>query len=335
MESQFFSRRVAAFALCGFVFYEILTMFAVFLPQIEPWIFTALIFGMLVVAWEDRALAYFVLVAESLIGSVGAGITLDVLGRGLNLRQGFSLVILIAFLPAMWKERCRLFDVGRSMIPFLLVMGAGILLGWFRGNAIPAVINDADGFSYLLLLLPALIATKDVRAPRWLFSVLSAAVLVIVIKTLLVFVLMLQVPAWGDVLYFWMRNATRGFFTYYNGLDMFRVGIAAHIHLLFPLFWILLALRNHIISREAGWWKWAVFGIASSILIDFSRSLWVGAAIGLAAVVVLWRKSKHCSTQVSLIGMIAAVLAFSFLFVAFVAKTNRFEAYQIGHGRGE
>ena len=78
-----------------------------------------------------------------------------------------------------------------------------------------------------------------------------------------------------------------------------------------------------------------MFGIASSILIDFSRSLWVGAAIGLAAVVVLWRKSKHCSTQVSLIGMIAAVLAFSFLFVAFVAKTNRFEAYQIAHGRGE
>ena len=88
------------------------------------------------------------------------------------------------------------------MIPFLLVMGAGILLGWFRGNAIPAVINDADGFSYLLLFASGAYCHKDVRAPRWLFSVLSAAVLVIVIKTLLVFVLMLQVPAWGDVLYF-------------------------------------------------------------------------------------------------------------------------------------
>jgi hypothetical protein len=331
-----FSSRITAAALSGFVIYEILAMLAVFWPPAEPWLFTILVFVVLVVVWEDRVLAYFLLLAESLIGSVGAAMTLDVGDVTVNLRAITSGCVLVAFLPVIWKEWKTIHRATWVVMPFLWIVVAGMLWGWMRGHALSDVIDDASGYGYLLLLFPALVVVKDPRAPRLLFSLIAAASIWIVAKTLIVFVLILQIPEWGDVIYFWMRNTTKGFLTYYNGIDMFRVGIAAHVHLLFPLFWIFLALRNQIFSFRVTWWKWAVFGIVSSLLINFSRSLWVGAIIGTIVAMVFWLpEARRPQKSLLIIGTCLGLVGLSFLFVGVVTSTNRFEPYLLAQGRTE
>ncbi len=204
---------------------------------------------------------------------------------------------------------------GEILMPFGLLLVAvawGIFMGLRFGNEQGNVINDANGYLYILYLLPILSVEWTSAAKRLLLQVFAGAAGFVIDLTLLILYLFthLSEPV-QRAMYTFFRDARIAELTRVVD-DIFRVFLQAQF---FPMILLFIAL-------SAIFWFWksrrdqnaiaiVIIGALSTMIISMSRSFWVGMIVAFVVIIgsvfVVKRPSIKESIRLSSAGVLMLV----------------------------
>ncbi len=207
-------------------------------------------------------------------------------------------------------------DVPKTYWLLLLIIVVGALKGFLTSNGLGNVFQDANGYLYLLILPAVLIAVKSRAVLENIFPILGAAIVVIAIKSLALFLWFgLDLPGVATA-YHWVIESKAGEITGFVG-SASRIFLASQFWSLVGVFvfgvaWIDPSLRGVRFGRTAKQsqesseiaFPSTSFGVATtknvrfiilgaavlSIILSLSRSFWLGGIAGaiFAALVLLF-----------------------------------------------
>ncbi|MDZ4243657.1 MAG: O-antigen ligase family protein [Candidatus Doudnabacteria bacterium] len=232
--------------------------------------------------------------------------------RGHLLEHGFLSLRLVVFLAVFvaWivsriknqesriKELQTVIHNSKFIILYallLLVIGLGVVNGYFRGSGLANIFNDANGYLYLAILPAVLAGIRTQEAVAKLFKILGAGVVIIAVKTLILFVWFTYGLGGVATLYHWVLDQDIGEITGVVG-SASRIFMQSQFYALVGLFVFgLLTLPLPLPSGggdeeedssplvgEVGWGgKWLVVAAAIfSVIMSLSRSFWLGGIVG-------------------------------------------------------
>lgn len=231
-------------------------------------------------------LGFLVIVAELVHGSQGHLFELYFGSVGIPIRIALFAAFLIGWIVVSTRKLTEL-TVSLWWYAVVAAVVLGVVVGLARGNSIGAVLADANAYGYMLLLLPALdVMRRSSAAFRdRLMSVIVAAGLATAVLTVVVHLLYALDVSFLRHLYVWIRDWGLGEVTPPGPAAFHRVFFQSHLWTLLSFFTVLVVWRSHRLER----------GIAggllfSAIILSFSRSLWLGAAVGFVVLFVMrWR----------------------------------------------
>lgn len=303
---------------------------------VETGVVVALGVGMMLLAARQPVLALGVLALELMLGSKGGWLKIgaDAVHDG---GVGIRIVWFVAFFVGwfVWSIRRRAWTRLREvvltprrsraivvavlwLVPLAVVVKFGVLRGWFLEQ--PFLLADANAWLFWAMMFPVATLIPELTAKRgqvFFAKLVDVGVLWLVGMTLVLFFLFSRsLPAWVmEPVYLWVRQSGVGEITRAGG-SIFRIFLQSQIVLL-P-YWLWLVVRA---AREAvppDWCFWIRLTLVSSaLLVSFSRSFWMGMAVGVAVIAVmvladprdrlrtLWRGTRR--------GVVLMSLALAFL----------------------
>lgn len=265
----------------------------------------ALGIGMMLLATRQPVLALGVLALELMLGSKGGWLKIgaDAVHDG---GVGIRIVWFVAFFVGWfaWSirhravphtVRCgawtRFREIGSSLfwvLPLAVAVTLGVSRGWLLEQ--PFLFADANAWLFWVMALPVATLLPELsskRAQGFFAKLVDVGVLWLAGITLALFFLFSRsLPAWVmEPVYLWVRQSGVGEITRAGG-SIFRIFLQSQIVLL-P-YWLWLAVRAVRESLSPDWRFWARWTLVSSaLLVSFSRSFWMGMAVGAMSVALL------------------------------------------------
>lgn len=252
----------------------------------------------------------YALVAELVVGSHGYMLSLDVADFTISLRLGLFLVVFIAWIIWISRQRAVYFfesPVWKWYVALLAFLVIGVVVGYIHGNTLHDIFFDWNGYLFFGMILPFTQAVRTKQHVYNLLCVLFAGVAVLAIKTLILVFLFSHseyfVYYLGSI-YKWIRDFRIGEITLQpNGF--YRIFFQSHIYVVYALC-ISLAL---LLYR----WRWeyiaAVSATITLLFLSYSRSFWLATLliIALLAMYALWKRQVSVSRLTQVYGMAAIV----------------------------
>jgi hypothetical protein len=251
-------------AVSLFVLLEALSLVSHMVPAIAfPLL---LLFGVMtfLAARRNSEWGIYILFAELFIGGRGHLLEYEINGFSISLRL---LIFAAVFFSWGLKGLPGLKNVPKSYWLLLTALAMGVGLGFSAGNGFRNIFLDANGYLFLLIFPAAVSAVEDRRRLENLFEILAAAVSVIAVKTLILFVWFTYNWSGVSILYNWIISKEIGEITALTG-GIPRIFMQSQFYSLMGLLIFGLAEKKR--------WKIISAGLFS-VIAGFSRSFWLGA----------------------------------------------------------
>ncbi|MFZ4632355.1 MAG: hypothetical protein ACOYL8_04120 [Patescibacteria group bacterium] len=288
-----------------FLIIEILSYFSLSFLFLNQVIFIVLAIYCLIISFYRLEYGLLLVLGELLIGSMGHLFVLSVGDFQLSIRMVFWLIIMLVFSLKFIKQ---LFNVGKNsnylislknfsylkyvVILFVFVV-ISLLNAYFRGHNLNLIFSDANSWLYWFLILPLVVvySKNDKKLFVNLKVLFIAACLWISLKTLALLFVFTHNLDMAPNIYTWLRKTLVGEMTpTLSGWP--RIFIQGQIFsglALFLTFWSSLKIKKkEYLKVFTNICLATIF--ASSLLISFSRSFWVGLIVAIIfSFVTAWR----------------------------------------------
>ncbi len=308
--------------------------YAVFqIPEVNLIVFGALVVGAFVLSLYRLKYGLWFLFIELFIGSKGYLFSTEIAGFDLSIRLALFLVVFVAYLVWIIRERRIAFfywDLWREFTAFVTIIAFGVLIGVLRGNALGTIFFDVNGYLYMGLIGPLTQVVRRKKDIDQFIALFLAAMVALGIKTLFLLALFSQIDLFPYTLpgvYQWVRGTGVGEITRFeNGFS--RIFFQSHIYMLF-LFFFLSAWIAFTDWKKDFWKDRLILSLyllwALSILVIFlsySRSYWVAAAGGLILLSVWLFVREKLSFKKLLLMAVLLTVTFAFDYVVAFGIVN-------------
>ncbi|MFH0892291.1 MAG: O-antigen ligase family protein, partial [Candidatus Falkowbacteria bacterium] len=316
-------------------------------PSFMTIVFGVVIALFLVITLHKLEYGIYIALAELFIGSKGYLFFLEIDDFTLSIRIAFWLVLMSVWagknITRIFSEKKlsflhRRFSLKRGhILPYFLFLFLfmlwGIVNGFLHNNDFGNIFFDFNGWLYFTLIFPLYdifvnkrrIFRSESEAQEEVSAVFAAAVVWLGFKTFfLLFIFSHDMIGMTAELYRWVRLTGVGELTRMQG-GFYRIFLQSQIFSLAGFF-IILCLWTERVYKN-GWkninsYLSALFAVLllATIVISFSRSFWVGLAVGLLlfAVFSLWRYGLKRS--IGFAGFITAVAVASLCLILITVK---------------
>ncbi|MFA4833545.1 MAG: O-antigen ligase family protein [Patescibacteria group bacterium] len=331
---------------------ELFSIFAFLLPDFEKaafFIIAALVLALSLIKLEYGIL---ILLAELFIGSKGYLFYFEDGGTIISIRLALWLIVMAVWLGkllASWirnRQRPKLEPSGKNtyfyyFIILFLFIAWGITNGFLNHNGFGNTFFDFNGWLYFILIFPIYDFLKNKENIYDLGRVFLAAIIWLSAKTF--FLLFAFSHISSDIildLYQWVRTTGVGEITPVEG-GFYRIFFQSHIFILVGFF-MLLAFSPYWPPKNKKLFiiYYSLFILfLSVILISFSRSFWIGLAIGLLfyyLITVLrekWKAALKISAVLLVAGAAAIILALIIVKFPYPAPLGGFNAASLFSNR--
>lgn len=308
---------------------EILSLFSYLTPVLIPVFFIILAVVVLAASLKDLRYGIFILLAELFIGGKGYLFFLEVGDNQLSIRIAFWLIIMAVWsgkkLFGLYKEKKNqinrpAFRENLDLIIFFGFLALALINGFLNHNGFRNIFFDFNGWLYFLLAFPILdtLKTKDLKI---LFKIFIACVIWVSAKSLIFFYAFSHFNEASIFPYYrWIRDTGIGEITltpsgFYRIFFQSQVYALAGIFIVFGL--ILPKLKDGKIKKDFLKPLVLIALFLSVILISFSRSFWVGLAVGLFLIfiTVFLKFGLKASGKLALILSGSAISGFLIIFL--------------------
>jgi len=297
---------------------ELFSIFAFWLPDFEKAAFFIIAGLVLILSLINpptplskggiREYGILILLAELFIGSKGYLFYFESGGIIISIRLALWLIVMAVWLANLlikWARNRELPETGFGkqnsyfyyfiILLFFIVWGA--VNGFLNHNSFSNIFFDFNGWLYFALIFPIYDFIKNKENIYDLGRVFLAAMVWISFKTFfLLFVFSHDYIGMVSELYRWVRGTGVGEITLIQG-GFYRVFFQSHIFVLIGFFILLAFFSNQLFKNKkfltflprpprhsdglGGGYFLLLTSSLSVILISFSRSFWLGLAIGL------------------------------------------------------
>ncbi len=314
-------KKIGLYLSC-FLVVEILSYLSLLSVNLNQFVYILLVIILIIVSAYSLECALLIILAELFIGSMGHLFMMPILGQPISIRVIFWSVVMISFLSRfIWQ----LIRDGRgseylkilksfSALKYFLVLAIFVVLslgnGYLRGHELGNIFSDANSWLYFLLIFPLAVVYKKNSLSifnnlKFLFIVASVW---ISLKTLFLLFVFTHNLSFASEVYLWIRKSLVGEMTAtLSGWP--RVFIQGQIYsglALFFTFWSYLKIKSEDYSKKIINIILATL-FASSLLISFSRSFWVGLICAfLFSLIVVWRVYNFKKVVFSIFWFIAS-----------------------------
>ncbi|MCC7522344.1 glycosyltransferase [Candidatus Uhrbacteria bacterium] len=283
---------------------ELASFFAVHDPIMSSIICVLIGLCLVWLGYQKPELGIATIFIEHLIGSKGR---LFVLGADVSMDGGVSVRILmvagfvLGWLGGIWirkeKPDWKTWLQTRTAWIFVAVI---LAYGLFRGLILkqPFIVPDANSWGILILCAPALHLAKQKAFWSEIQTAATVGLIWLFVQTLVLYALFSHGV---DSLYYWLRKSGIGEITELKeGVGVYRIFIQSQIYAVM----LAVAAASKRITSNTFIWIAIAFAV---ILVSFSRSFWIGTALGIfiSLVIVFRRKIGILGQSVKLSGAIA------------------------------
>jgi len=329
MNFAFILKRKREIILLLLVFFlvESLSFLSFFLPVLNTIIFVLISIAVLILAIYRFKLAIYVLLAELFVNSMGHIFFLEASGMKLSIRISLWLIVMAVWLSKLVLELMRhkkneVVNKYKEMPYFYawLSLGAFVVFALLWGvwqNGFSDAFFDFNAWLYLALLLPLWqiyyeSKDKDNFKQNIILLFLSGALYLTFKSLLLLFIFSHGSQSFILDVYRWTRDYYLGEATQMEG-GFYRVFLQAQVFILFAF---LSSLAGLILNSNKKI-KIILLGLtsflASALILNFSRSFWVGGVVSLIFLFLfLWKKysfkKMFLATVYTLISLIIGFL---------------------------
>ncbi len=297
----------AAFVFLGCVAVYLISFLGYFFYPLKAAIFLTLLLLAAFFSLKRPEMALAMAFFELFLGSKGYLFSFEISGIEISLRMGLFLVIVGAWIGKwIFGERKKI-PMGR-FIPLIFFIFLAAIRGEMRGNNFDDVFNDANGFFFFGYLGLAASAFNKKNINKYLLS-FAAGIAALWAATMFLAVLfssgMLDL---GSAVYKWVRVTGLGEITIVSN-DFSRVFLQSHVFALFGfLLFASLAMGVKEKTKNIFYLVFSILAVAI-LIVDLSRSFWVGAAVGAAALVWIFAKQKQETRQKFFLPGLSAIAA--------------------------
>lgn len=282
-------------SLIFIVLAELFSIFGYLYPVFNTACFIVICLIVLILSLKKIEYGIYILLSELFIGSKGYLFSLDLGGASVSIRMGLFLIIMAVWASQFVKTKQILYQkIKQNKLLFNLFgvlcifVGIGIVSG-FINNRIDNIIFDFNAYLYFALFLPILTYIDSKEKAMNILNIFLAAVTYLGAKSLfLCFFFSHQLDYYFYAIYKWVRDTGVGEITLMPDSGFARIFIQSQIFSLAAIFIILFLMIYWVRNQELGirnrelWGLLSVLVLAiSAILISFSRSFWVGGAVGI------------------------------------------------------
>jgi len=250
------------------------------------------------VAFWRLDIALWVVLAELVVGSKGYLFSGNVGSFSASIRLGlFCVVIAVWLITRLTKHQVRFF---KSKLfwwyaIFLGALGWGIVNALIRHHPAKNIFLDVNGFLYLGLIFVFYEVITDRKKIATAIEIILAGLTAVAIKTLVLLLIFASQVSFLPSLYRWVRDTRVNEITLISH-NFYRVFSQSQIYCLFGAILILVILTLAV-GRE-GLKKHRALIIlyvlaTTTILISYSRSLWLSLAVTLIFVAVIFVRTYH------------------------------------------
>jgi O-antigen ligase len=307
----------------------ILSFSAYFFPLFNKVAFFVVLGLTLILTLEKLEYGLYILLTELFIGSKGYLFYFDLGGTLISLRIALFLIVM-----GVWLARkivatrksplCPPFSKGelKGDLKWYWILFAfiawGFVWGLLRGNSFQNLFFDFNGWLYFAIIFPLIDVIKSREQIENIFQIFTATIAVIIIKTFLflyIFSHGLEVAIFP--IYHWLRQFLIGEITLMPS-GFYRIFFQSQIYLLigFFIFSAFLIWRQDKSKKDIRYWLLTI-GSLTSILVSFSRSFWIGLAIGLLVLLIFLTTQKFSFKKVidiALCGIAVLIISLAAIF---------------------
>jgi len=304
----------------------ILSFIAYFFPLFNKVAFFVILGLTLVLTLEKLEYGIYILLAELFIGSKGYLFYFDAGGTSVSLRIALFLIVMAVWLYRIIEKRDFKFNLNKWYWILFAFIAWGFIWGFIRGNSFQNLFFDFNGWLYFGIIFPLVDVIKSREHIENILQIFTAAITIIIAKT---FIFLYIFSHGFEVavlpIYRWLRQFLIGEVTLMPS-GFYRIFFQSQIYLLigFFIFSAFLIWQN---KKDKRYWLLAI-GSLTSVLISFSRSFWVGLAVGLLAFLVILIIQKFSFVKIIKIGL--AGLAILVISLAAVFTTAQFPVPEPG-----
>lgn len=304
-------KRELTWILLGFFLVESLSFAGYLYPLVNQTAFILIFISAVIFSLKDLKYGFYLVFAELLIGGQGYLFHFGENGSDISVRIALWVAVMSVYLAkaastgifnegSSYLKRFKRTELPYFGVLFLFVMW-GICNGAINGNGFSNIFLDANGWFYLLLILPIyhVFITERASASR-LLGLFAVAMTWLSAKTLfLEYVFSHRMNSITRPLYRWVRTSGIGEITLMDS-GFTRIFFQSHIFILIAFFLLAFLLNKRIkegkirlldmksAEFKTGWALVLSLGVAICvILISLSRSFWLAAAIVFAFYLVL------------------------------------------------
>jgi len=341
----------------GYILLEFLSWIGYNQPILSTGLFFVVVLSVMILTWFRPGLGVIAVLGELFVGSQGGYMlalgSANIDGAILSLRMGLFLAVFGVWLTRtvliifnnfyqkrlgktsnsnnysesqrlVWLTEMRALGLLWPYLVLLSVFVLGAGRGIVAGHGFNNVFFDANGYAFFALFPAFIEGLQDLRARRWLWYVLAAAITISVFKALAVLYFfahrMFYIAA---NMYVWVRDTRVGEITL-TLADFHRVFFQSHLFVLAGLFVVfLLAVQAKLFRGLQFWLPFILFawGLVA-MLLGLSRSYWFGGFFGFLMMIALliWTRCGQSLWKKMLIiapaGLLLAtgIVAFTYAF---------------------
>ncbi|MEI7451848.1 MAG: O-antigen ligase family protein [Candidatus Falkowbacteria bacterium] len=291
-----------------FLFFDLLSILAHSFPWLGAIFFGVIMVLFLILAIHDFETGLIVVLAELFVGSQGHLFDLNIIGFTFSIRIAFWLIILFVFsyrlvrdwivgrkISLKYLERFKHLNFFLFLFLFILI---GLLVALFNHNDLAKIFFDVNAWLFFALLFPFYSVNENCAERADFFKrvkiIFIAALIYLGFKTLTSLYIFTHALPFADFIYHWLRDTRVGEITQAGG-GFYRIFFQSHIYAVFAI----IIGAAHFFDELVGerrlkkiWPFWGLMVLATAMVVtSFSRSFWLGLAIGLLCLFILFLRA--------------------------------------------
>ncbi len=291
--------------LSSFIIIELLSYLSLVSVSLNQLVFTLLIIGFACACTYSLEIGLLFVAAELFIGSMGHLFTIALFGQVLSIRIAFWLVIMTVFsIKFIWQlikqgkkseylSALKKFPALKYFLILLTFVLVSLANAYLHQHPFNLIFSDANSWLYFSLIFPLVVVYDKNYSSVFknLKDLFIASAIWISIKTLVLLFIFTHDLSFASEVYLWLRKTLVGEMTpTLSGWP--RIFIQGQIYsglALFFSFWSYLKFKPEDYSKRLVNLLLAML-FASSLLISFSRSFWVGLICSFVfSLIIVWR----------------------------------------------
>lgn len=303
------------YALLSIACVEVLSVAGWSWPLIGRIAFITILVGTFITGLKRLDVALWILLIELVIGSKGYLFSYNLGSYSISIRLGLFGVVLAAWLITRLTQKKIIFLKAKIFWWFLALLAAlgwGIVNGLIRHHPTNNIFLDVNGFLYLGLILIFYDVIFDRKKISTTLEIMLAGIVGIALKTIILLELFAAQVSFMPSLYRWVRD-TRVYEITLDKYNFYRIFSQSQIYCLFGALIIMILLssaaRNKELKKNRA--LITIFILATTtILISYSRSLWLSLAVTILITCIILYKIYHFRIKASLVFGLVLVAVF-------------------------